>query len=72
MNELGSQLAIEPLPGLIRQADKLHTKLMALNPFDRAKLNGERLRLIRQQNTHAHITAAEHLAIGQDRTPAER
>ncbi len=72
MNEFGSQPAIEPLPGLIRQSEKLDTKLMALHPFDRPKFNGQRVGLVRKQDAHAHITATKDLSIAQDRTPAER
>lgn len=72
LNELGPQPAVEPLSGLLRQAEKLHTELIALDPLDRSEFDGQRVRLIRQEDTHPDVTAALHLPVAQNRTTAER
>jgi len=45
---------------------------MALDPFDRAVVNGQGRRLIGEQDTHAHVTAAENLSIAPDGAPHQR
>lgn len=55
-----------------RQAKELHSKLLALNPFDCAELDGQSLRLVGQQYTDAHITAAENLPIAHNGAALQR
>jgi len=51
---------------------KLHPELMALDPFDRTEVNRQRRRLVGEQDTHSHVTAAENLSIALDGAPLQR
>jgi hypothetical protein len=51
------------LPCLKGHPKKLHSELFTLNPFDRAEFNGQRRRLIREQDTHAHVATAKNFSI---------
>jgi hypothetical protein len=69
LDEFDSECAVEPLASLQGQAEELHPELVTLDPFNLAKLNGQRLWVIGEQHTHTDITAAEDLSIAHDRTP---
>ncbi|HEY5962359.1 MAG TPA: hypothetical protein VIV60_37640, partial [Polyangiaceae bacterium] len=51
VDEFNPQHAIEALPCFKGHAKKFHSELLALDPFDRAEFNGQRRRLIREQDT---------------------
>jgi hypothetical protein len=45
---------------------------MPLHPFDRAEVDGECRRLMVEEHTHAHVTAAEHFSVTHDGTALQR
>ena len=71
-NELSAERAIEALLGFNGKTDKLHAELMPVHPFDRTEIDGECRRLMVEEHTHAHVTAAEDFPIAQNGTALER
>lgn len=63
MNERQPQRAIESLPRVGWEVSKLHAKLSASYPFDRPAINGQRLGVIREQNTHPYRRTHEWCVI---------
>lgn len=72
MDERLAQGMIEPLPSIQGEALKFHAKLMAFRPSDRAALNGQCLRPVREEDTDTDLCTHEGAATALDRASAKR
>ena len=71
-DEFNSSRTIQSLSCFMMQTKELDTKLLALDPFDRAEINRQHRSPIGERDTHAHLTATENRSIAQHEAPHHR